>query len=339
MVTTVSRRPPTAARPPRPSSSGSQDGTTGQATTSTEPTGSTGELEPLGPKSLVIAIDGLRPDALEIAQTPAIDALIAGTWQPGYGAAYTAVAQCLTDAETWSGPNHWGIMTGAIGRQSGVTNNFDVASGDAQNFPHYLSILERTDDSLGTAYLFTWISNLDIPCEADFISHDDDQGNTARIVGILSGSFGEFGDLDTRWVEGTEPDAIFMFFDDVDAAGHATGFSPESPEYLAEIEEVDGQVGQIIDALAARPTFDLEQWQIVLTTDHGGTGPNHGGFSPEELTIPFLVVSQDVASGELPSGTEPGGTRNFDTVPTVLDHMGLETPPALTGVSRALGAL
>jgi len=319
--------------------SSGEDGTTSAADSSTSADSSTGEPEPAGPKSLVIAIDGLRADALALAATPNMDGLIDGSWQESYAGAYAADAQCLTDADSYSGPNHWAIMTGAIGEQHGVVGNLDVESGDGEAFPHYLSLLERANPELATAYLFTWSEDLKIPCEADYIRDDEDEPNVQRIVDMLEQTFAdENGELQTQWAADTVPDAIFLFLDDTDYAGHLDGFDPLVPEYLAEIEEIDAQLGRIFDALAARPNFANESWQIVITTDHGGLGLGHGGFSPEELTIPFLVASEDVAQGPLPPGTDDNGTRNFDTVPTVLEHMGVETPAVLTGLSRALGA-
>ena len=90
---------------------------------------------PRTPKSLVIALDGVRPDALAYAPTPRIDALIQGTWQPGYRGAYAPDAQNLYDATTVSGPNHTAIMTGANGGQDGVTGNGDVAGGNFSTYP------------------------------------------------------------------------------------------------------------------------------------------------------------------------------------------------------------
>ncbi|MEM7158772.1 MAG: alkaline phosphatase family protein [Myxococcota bacterium] len=286
-------------------------------------------------KSLMIAVDGLRGDALESANTPAFDSLIDGTWQPNYNGAYTAEAQCLTDANSVSGPNHWSIMTGATGSQHGVTGNGDVGAGDGENFPHYLSLLERDNAELNTAYLFTWTPDVFIPCEADYIFDGGDDDNAGRAAGILSGTYEDLeGTLETAWPMGTDVDAMFLFLDDVDGAGHGNGFAPDSPNYVSAIEEVDGQLGQILTAIQSRPSFSAESWQIVITTDHGGIGFNHGGMTPEELTIPFIVAGLDVEQGELPAAIEEGGTRNFDTVPTALQHMGVEIPAMLTGLPR-----
>ncbi len=300
-------------------------------------TGTTGEPGTDNPKSLMLAVDGLRPDSLAMANTPAIDSLIDGTWQDGYQGAYAAQAQCLTDAPSVSGPNHWSIMTGATGRQHGVSGNGDVDTGDARNFPHYLSLLEAADPELATVYLFTWLPDIQIPCDADYILNATDAFNSAQVVNILEGTLDDpNGHVRTQWALDTEPDAIFLFLDDIDGAGHGFGFG-DAPEYLAAIEVVDGQIGAILDAIAARRTFADESWQIVLTSDHGGLGTNHGGDSPEELTIPFLVAGRDVVQGVLPPAGDPQGTRIFDTVPTVLEHMGVGIPEALTGNSRAGG--
>lgn len=282
----------------------------------------------MSPKSLVIAIDGLRPDGLAAANTPNLDGLLLGGWLPDYGSAYTAEATALTDAATLSGPNHWAIMTGANGTQHGVTSNGDVATGDAENFPHYLSQLEAADSELNTAYLFTWGPDGLIPCEADLVLDADDASNASRVAEILGGTF-----LAKTWPRGTDADAVFIFLDDIDGAGHASGFDPEGADYLAAIEEVDAQVGIMLDALMARDTLAAEDWQVVVTSDHGGIGMGHGGMSPEELTIPFGVTSRSTRNASLPSAAEDG-TGNIDVVPTVLEHFSVRLPAELTGQAR-----
>ena len=82
-------------------------------------------------------------------------------------------------------------------------------------------------------------------------------------------------------------------------------------------------------AIAERPTFDSESWQIVVTSDHGGYHGDHGGGEATQHTIPFLVVSRDVAQGRLPQTT-----RNMDVVPTVLYFLGLPVARDMDGEPR-----
>jgi hypothetical protein len=285
---------------------------------------------PFAPKSLVIALDGLRPDALAQADTPRLDALIAGTWRSAYQGAYSPVAQNLKDAVTVSGPNHVAIMTGATGVQHGVLGNDDMAQGNYLAYPHYLSLLEAADPTWRTAYLFTWGTDVEIPSGADYVFDAEDADNVARVAAILAGTHDDDAGLNqTRWPQGSDVDALFLFLDDPDHVGHGEGFEPGVAAYLEEIASIDAQIGTLLDAIVARPTFGAERWQIVLTSDHGGYHTAHGGNSAVEHTIPFLVASPDVLQGRLPPVT-----RNVDVVPTVLTHMGVAVPSALTGTPR-----
>ena len=274
--------------------------------------------------SLLIAIDGLRGDGIENAHTPNIDALIQGNWSPGYSGAFAYYAQTLTDAAPNSGPNHVGIMTGVTAAKSGVTSNSNVGSGNYQTYPHYLSILEANNSALNTAYLVTWGTDMLITNNADVKIDSDDASNTQNAVDIVNESYSS-----ATWPLGTSPDAIFLFLDDVDGAGHACCFNVADSGYKAEIEEVDGQIGQVLTAIKNRPNFANESWQIVITSDHGGRGSSHGIYAPDNYTIPFLVASKDVAQGYL-----SGIPNNYDAAPTVLAHHGIAVPSNMDGVVR-----
>src|SRR5271163_4911257 len=84
-------------------------------------------------------------------------------------------------------------------------------------------------------------------------------------------------------------DVLFVHFDDVDGAGHGKGFHPIVPEYLKAIAKTDEYVGALLKALRQRPTFASEDWLILVSTDHGGSGKSHGKNTPEHRTI-FLIA-------------------------------------------------
>jgi len=86
------------------------------------------------------------------------------------------------------------------------------------------------------------------------------------------------------------PDVVFLHFDNVDHAGHAFGFSSDSPEYVSSIEGVDTYVGSVMQAIVERPNYNSEDWMIIVTTDHGGNGFSHGGTTIEEENV-FMIVS------------------------------------------------
>jgi hypothetical protein len=281
-------------------------------------------------KSIVLALDGVRPDALAHANTPNYDALINGNWQPDYRGAYTETARNLYGVATVSGPNHAAIMTGAESDQHGVTSNGNFSAGDFRTYRHYLRLLEDDDPSRNTAYLFTWGTDIFIPSGADYVLDDNDSGNTTRVENMLSGTHSDnSGAEGTRWEAGTDPDAIFLFLDDPDGAGHGAGYELGVSQYITAMETCDAQLGRILSAIANRPNFADEDWQIIMTSDHGGYHNSHGPDGGAEHTIPFLVASRHVTQGRLPVGTA-----NIDVVPTLLDHMGVSIPSYIRGQVR-----
>jgi hypothetical protein len=271
-------------------------------------------------KSLVLILDGCRADALEAAVTPNIDRLIDGSWSAGYRGAYAYYAQTITDAATSSGPNHTAIFTGVTAAKHHVTSNNSGAMS-AVTYPDYFQLLEDSNPELNTVKLHTWGPTGNIPTGADFeLWAGSAEGRELQMsraaVDILSGTSDEFS---------SDPDALLAFFyhpDDLAdgmGGGHQVGFSPSLPSYRAAIEAVDAQIGDILNAVRSRPDFANENWQIVLTSDHGGFGTGHGSLEAHSFTIPFIVSSRTVQQGLL-----AGTVGNVDVTPTVLTHMGID---------------
>jgi hypothetical protein len=278
-------------------------------------------------KSLVIAVDGLRPDALEAAGTTHIAGLIRGTFAPGYHGAYSRRAQA--ESITVSGPGHSSILTGVHLAKHGVADNTIRTSATSTAFagsrfgkyPDYFAVLRNAKPDLKTVRLLTWNGTAEgIPSGAGktLLFQEDDAAMAAAAAAILYGTHPDF------WAD---PDAMFVFFSDTDIAGHAHGFSPKQPEYLEAIRKVDAQIGQILTALRRRPAFARENWQIVLTSDHGGAADGtHGGGTPEKRTVPFLVAGKNVSQGFL-----QGRPQIVDVAPTVLAHLGVAVPTYFDG--------
>ena len=88
-------------------------------------------------------------------------------------------------------------------------------------------------------------------------------------------------------------DFIFLTLEYTDHAGHSTGFSLQNPKYVSAFRNADASGVDIVDAIKARPTYDTEDWLILITTDHGGNGRGHGGPSFEER-ITFIVSNKDI---------------------------------------------
>lgn len=270
-----------------------------------------------------------------------MDRLIQGTWSAGYQGAYSdtafagGVIGTATEQPTVSGPG-WSTMITSVwtNRHGVVDNGSSFDNGDFQNNPPYLGTLKSAIPTLTTASFVHWQ-----PIDTNIIAAVDADGTAAN-------------DLDFRGVYGSDeavalavadsvsgaldPDALFVDFDDVDIAGHSCGSSGSC--YRAQIERTDALVGQIVSAISARATFSSEDWQIVITADHGHQASGgHGGQSAVERTIPFIVASKTLRQGTLP--TVYRLVSQADVPPTVLDHFDVALPAHYWGISQASGAV
>lgn len=98
-----------------------------------------------------------------------------------------------------------------------------------------------------------------------------------------------------------DPMAMFVYFHQSDATGHTIGFSPEIPEYIRSIENVDTYVGTVLEGLYSRKNFKDENWLVIVCTDHGGHLKTHSnGHDNPEIREVFLIVNgQDAKVGRI----------------------------------------
>ena len=93
------------------------------------------------PHTLIIGVDGLKPDCIPPAHTPAIDRLIAE-------GCYNDNAQA--EDLTYSGPNWASILHGVHRDKHRVTNN-EYRPSRLREWPDFLTYLERHNPDLVTA--------------------------------------------------------------------------------------------------------------------------------------------------------------------------------------------
>jgi predicted AlkP superfamily pyrophosphatase or phosphodiesterase len=260
------------------------------------------------PKVLIIGIDGCRPDALQAANTPNLDALIAvGT------VSYTAVNEKPNGI---SGANWSSMLTGVHMDKHNVTGNSVDANGFLNNrfdlWPHFFSYLKAADPTVYTASYSDW-SPLNSGMRVSLY---------ANAVG--TGSQSETAALVANQLRNGAPDAVFVQLDSVDGAGHSSGFLPTNPAYLAAIAKTDTDIGTILSALYSWPGYisGAEDWLVLCATDHGGKGTSHvqpsGG---ADVWTTFLIA----AGPSVDTGFNIGSPENVDIAVTALDHMGINT--------------
>jgi predicted AlkP superfamily pyrophosphatase or phosphodiesterase len=266
-------------------------------------------------KVLLIGIDGCRPDAIDKAATPHLDRLIRG----GVMSRNTSIlGPRPTGSDTVSGPGWSSIFTGVWADKHGVKDN-EFAGKNYHRYPHFFTLLRRAQPNAVTASFCDWKP-----------VHDHILSDATVAEGVTDDLKGaeQWAAADERlarsaatYLRELNPDAVCVYFGHVDETGHAKGFHPSVPEYVAAIERVDSYVGELLAAIDARPTAKDEEWLVIVTTDHGGEGLRHGdGHDVEEIRRVFLI-----ASG--PGVKDPGTERQtylVDAVPTALAWLGVK---------------
>lgn len=114
------------------------------------------------------------------------------------------------------------------------------------------------------------------------------------------------------------PELMFLSMDITDGMGHT--FGHESDEYLTCITEMDEYVGRFVDELEKRGW--MKNTVIIITADHGGIGPGHGGDTMAEFEIPILLYGKGVTRGQVMKNTN----LIYDVGATAAGLLGVELP-------------
>jgi predicted AlkP superfamily pyrophosphatase or phosphodiesterase len=264
-------------------------------------------------KVVIVGVDGLSTDGVRTAKTPRLHQLMErGSW--------TLKARGVMP--TVSSPNWASMIMGAGPEQHGVTSNewqpdkFEIASVCKQPdhvFPTIFGVLRAARPKAEIAVLHDW----------EGFGRLVEAKAPQRLEHVLKSTVTMKKAIE-HW-QAKKPDLLFVHLDDVDHAGHRYGWL--TPEYYAAVEEADGLIGNMMDAIGRDAV-------LIIISDHGGVNKGHGGLTMTELEVPWMIAGPGVKKGEL---TVP--VNSLDTAPTVAKVMGIAPHACWTGraVSAALG--
>jgi predicted AlkP superfamily pyrophosphatase or phosphodiesterase len=227
------------------------------------------------PRFLLITIDGLRADVLLRADTPNIRRLMAR-------GAYTMWARTVPECYTL--PAHVSILTGVAPQKHGVEWNDHIEEAYSL-VPTLFEVARRGGLSTAMVTGKTKFVALDKPGTIDWKFLPRDEPNPDAHVARQAVSI----------LRRHRPHVMLVHLADTDTVGHAVGWG--TPEQLRTVEEADRQVGVVLDEVARLGLADSTL--VVLTSDHGGAGLEHGPEDPRSRHIPWIVAG-------------PGVRRDFD---------------------------
>ncbi|MEW6240051.1 MAG: ectonucleotide pyrophosphatase/phosphodiesterase [Chloroflexota bacterium] len=256
--------------------------------------------QPAVRRVVILSIDGLRPDAIELAPMPNLLNLM----QTG---AYSLTAQTIFPSATL--PAHSSMLTGLCPSKHGVDwNDYISQNGVAQG----TDLFDLAHTAGMRTVMYVGKEKLQQVTDASSVDtfvfiNDRDLVITEQLLANFPEDFG----------------VLFLHFPTPDWMGHVYGWL--SPEQLSVIFRADQAIGQLLDALEARGLRG--ETLLIVTSDHGGHGTTHGSSLPEDMTIPWIASGPGVRAGQLTTQVH-----TMDTAATAAYALGLSIPAEWDGV-------
>lgn len=242
----------------------------------------------------------------------------------------TTAASSIVGHTTISNPSWTAILTGVWGERTGVINNV-FTPWTYNTWPTVFNQLESIDRAIQTMAVGNWdvINGIagggsipadqnvfvgQLPGDKNWLATDDAVADLT--VDAISG------------IGGPTPNFLFSYFVGVDENGHMYGGASE--EYKLAIRNMDDNLGEILDAVAAREALG-EDWTIMVVTDHGHqpqVGFGHGFQSPAETGTFVIAEGTDFGDGLINPRYEI-----VDITPTVVSLFGGTPRAGSDGVS------
>lgn len=235
-------------------------------------------------KVVLILVDGMRPDGLKNCGNP-------------YAEEFVRESLSSLDAKTVMPsvtlPCHMSLFHSVDPDRHGITSN--VYTPQVRPIDGLVEQLNRAGRKC--AFFYTWeeLRDLARPGNLDRAELINLHSNTECDTKITSRTI--------EYINSASPDFVFLYLGDTDEVGHAHGWMGE--EYLACVSGAVDCVKRVREEIPA-------DYTIILTADHGGHGRHHGENIPEDMTIPVILNSADIAPGVIPNASI------LDIAPTVV---------------------
>ena len=238
-------------------------------------------------KVLVLGWDGARADIfaedypMEVTQRlldaggKAVIAYCGGTPYPE-----------KTTQATSTAPGWCTMLTGVWADKHLIDGNGIEKNND------YLSLLVTAVESElidKSAFYFSWDGHLETYNNEIKYAKENNLD-----VSFVYNEDGDDGTYNSALADINSPDCsdfIFTIIEYCDKWGHEFGFWNSTPEYQDAMKNSSDIGVALTDAVKKRPTYESEDWLIVITSDHGGYVRGHGGETIMERMM-FIVTNK-----------------------------------------------
>ncbi len=243
-------------------------------------------------KAIIIGYDGCRADVLKEMQyekSGVFDIINnGGSINLAYCGGVNYPAKNTQDTST--APGWCSILTGVWADKHGITAN-DIT----KSLEHKTLLTTLVEDKVieNSAFITKWKGHFDRKNATYLLEKEYCEKNNLDVAfqrckndeASHEYTMNEIGKKDCA-------DFIFVIYEPTDSTGHNYGFSINNPRYKEAFKTADLYGMEAIEAIKSRETYETEDWLIIITSDHGGIGTEHGDASVQER-MTFIVANKE----------------------------------------------
>ena len=244
-------------------------------------------------KAIIIGYDGCRADILTEMrdEKSGISALLhdGASINLSYCGGVNYPAENTQDTST--APGWCSILTGVWADEHGVTANDITKSMEYKTLLTSL-VEDKTIDS--STFITKWKGHFDRNNATYLLEKDYCEQNNLNVSFNRCKNDEASHEFTLNEIKKDDcADFVFVIYEPTDSTGHGYGFTFNNPRYKEAFKTADQYGLETIDAIKQRETYETEDWLIIITSDHGGIGTDHGGASIQER-MTFIVTNKDV---------------------------------------------
>lgn len=236
-------------------------------------------------KVLLIGIDGVAGIDMKAIAPPQLQTILQHSKYSYDG--WTDIP--VSDAGSWKN-----IMTGVgVSLHGVVDSTFDVSANDLGHehdaqaiYPAFIERLQGTAKIKYSAGITSWPAlskNLFAYSDYPIVVANDDAVRDSTLK-VLNNNL---------------IDLVVTQFSGANKAGMQYGYDANITEYKNAVLKIDGYLGQLLEAIKARKNYDNEDWLIIITTTHGGTGKTFSGNTKRDRNIFTAYYQANLVKQEL----------------------------------------
>lgn len=181
-------------------------------------------------------------------------------------------------------------------------------------FPTVFGLLRRSDPKAEIGCICEWAG---IRYVCDTLALNYDKHVTEKPQSPATTKYA------VEYIKQSRPNLVNIVFDEPDHTGHSAGH--DTPEYYAKLKELDGYIGQIVEAV--KEAGMLDETIFIVTADHGGIKKGHGGKTMEEMETAFIISGKGIKKGY----EFQESMMQFDCASTIAYIFGLKQPQVWIG--------